>query len=210
MFSYLFDGSERIFNKKKDIIIFTADHGEEFIHENGYFHHGRSANIETMRVPLLLYLPELAPLTIHRYVENASIFPTILELLPLEQNYLNQLNLSTSSLLKFISTPENKKDKSYVLYEAIFLDDDLHTYLPRAVDVHESKCIIRNDGYKLIYDTTTKESKLFDLNSDPQEEYDLLKLKGRRFYRIAKELFKQLKKRTNLLYDYRQLSEFKQ
>lgn len=209
LFNYLFNCSDHIFDKKKDIIIFTADHGEEFPHENGYYHHGRSPYLETMRVPLLLYLPGRAPLKIHRYVENASIFPTILELLGIEQIYLKALDLSTSSLLKFISTPENKEDKSYVLYEAIYLDDNLHKKLPEAVDVHESKSIIRSDGYKLIYDTTTKESILFDLKSDPQEKYDLLKLKDGRFQKIAKELFEQLKLRTNLLYDYRQLSEIR-
>jgi len=210
LFNYLYNCPDHIFDKKKDIIIFTADHGEEFPHENGYYHHGRSPYIETMRVPLLFYLPGRAPLKIHRYVENASIFPTLLELLGIEQIYLKALDLSTTSLLKFISTPETKDDKSYVLYEAIYLDDDLHKKLPDAVDVHESKSIIRSDGYKLIYDTTIKESKLFDLNSDPQEKYDLLKLKDGRFQKIAKELFKQLKLKTNLLYDYRQLSEFRQ
>jgi len=202
-FSYLFNTPATIFDKKNDIIIFTADHGEEFPHENGYHHHGRSPYIETMRVPLLLYLYGRTSLTIHLYVENTSICPTILELLGFKQALIEKLYLSTTSLSKFILKPENKKDISYVLSEAIYLDKNL----PESLVVHESKSIIRSDGYKLIYDTTTKESILFDLETDPQEKYDLLKLNDSRFQQIAKELFQQLKSRTNLLYDYRQLSE---
>lgn len=202
-FYYLFNCPSHIFNKGKDIIIFTADHGEEFPHENGYYHHGRSPYIETMRVPLLLYLYGRDPLTIYRYVENASIYPTIMELLGFEQNYIESLGLSTTSLLRFISIPENKRDISYVLSEAIYMDKNL----PISLDVNESKSIIRSDGYKLIYNTTTKKSMLFDLENDPKEENNLLESKDIHLKQIAMELFQQLKNRTNLLYDYRQLSK---
>ncbi len=209
LFNYLFNCSDQIFDKKKDIIFFTADHGEEFPHENGYYHHGRSPYIETMKVPLLLYSFGKTPITISRYVENSSIFPTILDLLGFDQEYIKSLNLSTSSLMRFITVPENLENKSYALSEAIFLDSDLKKFLPEALDCHESKSIIRSDGYKLIYDTTTKESRLFNLELDPEEKNDLLRLKINRFRQIAEELFLELKKRTNLLYDYRQLSEIK-
>ncbi|MFC1488213.1 sulfatase [Thermodesulfobacteriota bacterium] len=201
LFDFLFNSPKSLFDKNKDIIIFTADHGEEFPHENGYYHHGRSPYIETIRVPLLFYIPSYTPTTVNRYVENASIFPTILELLGFGKVYIEELALSTTSLLEFLSAPKKGGKVTYVLSEAIAID----THVPEHLEAHESKTLVRSDGYKLIYDTMIKQSRLFHLKTDPLEEKDLSNLKG--YQPILRELFEQLDKKTNLLYDYRDVSE---
>jgi arylsulfatase A-like enzyme len=62
------------------ILVFAADHGEEFL-EHGDIKHCRNLFDTTIRTPLLLRVPGAAPRQVADPVENLDIVPTVLDLL---------------------------------------------------------------------------------------------------------------------------------
>jgi arylsulfatase A-like enzyme len=65
----------------KTLVIFTADHGEEFF-EHSYFSHGAALYQESVRVPLIVKWPDQAPSQTKRIARNVSalqIIATILQ-----------------------------------------------------------------------------------------------------------------------------------
>jgi len=69
----------------KTLIVFTSDHGEEFL-EHGNMFHGQSAYGELSQVPLFFHLPGLVPATVvNETVESIDIMPTVLALAGLKE-----------------------------------------------------------------------------------------------------------------------------
>ncbi|MEZ6015313.1 MAG: sulfatase [Planctomycetota bacterium] len=64
------------------VVVFTADHGEEFL-EHGSFEHGHSLFEELLHVPLMIRAPGLAPTVVEDRVRLVDVAPTICELLDL-------------------------------------------------------------------------------------------------------------------------------
>jgi arylsulfatase A-like enzyme len=62
------------------LVVFTADHGEEFL-DHGKWLHGRSVFDELVRVPLIVKLPGQADAgrRVRDQVRSVDILPTILE-----------------------------------------------------------------------------------------------------------------------------------
>ena len=96
-FLFLFDGAVFDFDKNligklmselkrlkinnKTIVIITADHGNEY-YEHGNFGHGRFLFDESIRVPLIIYIPGLKEaLKSDKLAESIDILPTLLDLL---------------------------------------------------------------------------------------------------------------------------------
>jgi len=65
---------------EKTIVIITADHGEEFLDHEGYWH-GCTLYNELLRVPLIVHLPSGADERFSERVSTIDIFPTIFELM---------------------------------------------------------------------------------------------------------------------------------
>lgn len=80
------------------IILFTGDHGEEFM-EKGHWGHGHGTTFpeEQIRVPLVLHLPGHAPKVIRHRTSHLEISPTLLGALGVSQNTLTYS--SSTSLL---------------------------------------------------------------------------------------------------------------
>jgi hypothetical protein len=74
----LFAGLERLGLAGETLVIFTADHGEEFA-EHGHLVHTQ-AYPECLRIPLLAVLPGAPPGRVARVVETVDFAPTIYEL----------------------------------------------------------------------------------------------------------------------------------
>ena len=66
---------------EKTLVVFTSDHGEEFL-EHGWMFHGQSAYGELANVPLIMRRPGAVPagVTIDQTVRSIDIMPTVLEL----------------------------------------------------------------------------------------------------------------------------------
>jgi arylsulfatase A-like enzyme len=72
----------RNIDTKNTVVVFTADHGEEFGEHGGQYHY--TFYDEVMRVPLMIEAPGLAPGTDRTQAEQIDLLPTILDLLGVE------------------------------------------------------------------------------------------------------------------------------
>ena len=70
----------------KTLIVFTSDHGEEFL-DHGRMFHGQTAYAELDQVPLFFHLPGVVPskVVVDQTVQSIDIMPTILALAGLRE-----------------------------------------------------------------------------------------------------------------------------
>lgn len=191
LLDFLFKGPKDAFDSRRDILVFTSDHGEEFEAENGFCWHGRSPAIENLRVPLIVSLPGVEPGSSPGWVENRALFGTILTAAGLENRIpARQAGPTLLPLMR----GERPDGDGWCLAEALYKD-------PLWPKVNETKSLISPDGFKLDYDTRTRQVKLFDLNTDPTEDHDLSRADEHRD-RIN-DMKARLSKLTKLNYDYR-------
>jgi choline-sulfatase len=132
------------------LVIVTNDHGEE-IDDHGRHGHGHTLYQELIRSPLLMrYPPLISPTRVRAIVESVDLLPTVAELLGLPaQPGLDGVSLTPTLVGRPPSLP------TYALAE--FLDDQ------RALMVGRWKLLAGANGWR----------KLYDLESDPQEQIDL-------------------------------------
>ena len=88
--AYVDSTLERLFNslKQKDlykntVIVLTGDHGES-LGEHGEETHGFLAYNATLRIPLIIYSPDLEPQSVDQNVSHIDLFPTICERLGMD------------------------------------------------------------------------------------------------------------------------------
>jgi arylsulfatase A-like enzyme len=77
----LLEGLASLGLDKKTLVVYTGDHGEEFL-EHGRTFHGQTTYGELNEVPLLLWQPGVVPkgVVVEDAVETVDVMPTILEL----------------------------------------------------------------------------------------------------------------------------------
>jgi arylsulfatase A-like enzyme len=134
-------------------LLFVSDHGEEF-QEHGRIGHQATLHVEQLRVPMILYVPGLAPQVIEEPVGLADVMPTVLELLGvappagLDGRSLVPLlrgeELPGTGGFRFSEVEKQRKISSWMSPEA-----------------------------HLLLDHDTDEVKLYDLLLDPTEQHDL-------------------------------------
>lgn len=135
---------------KKTIIVFTADHGEEF-KEHGEFDHIQLYN-EIIHVPLIITWPGIEKKTvINQNVRTIDIMPTLFELLNISFN----TPIRGSSLLGFLDG-STKEDRDVVSQQ--FEDSE--------VFIHKNDKYIRQV-------TQNKKDELYNLAKDPEEKVNL-------------------------------------
>jgi len=134
----------------RTILIVQADHGEAF-GEHGSQTHGTTLYDEVLRVPLLFKIPGVKPRRIPTPVTTMDLAPTILEIFgrPIPASFMGQSLVPT---LK--GAPQNSTR-------------------PIAAENRLQQTLILPNGLKVIYDTRTKSSELYDLKQDPGETRDL-------------------------------------
>lgn len=77
----LLEGLRSLALSERTLVVFTSDHGEEFL-EHGRTFHGQSVYGELARVPLVFYGPGRVPpgRVVEQTVQSIDILPTVLEL----------------------------------------------------------------------------------------------------------------------------------
>jgi arylsulfatase A-like enzyme len=132
------------------LIVFAADHGEEFM-EHGHVKHCRGVWNTLTHVPLIFRFPDISGgKRITPTVQNLDIVPTLLDYLGIESD---EIELEGVSLRPLIEDREPTQ---------IFAFTDSGKY--RAVD----------DGrFHLILDGANRSVTFFDTLSDPLEQHDL-------------------------------------
>ncbi len=136
------------------LLIFTADHGEEFF-DHGRLGHRHSVYQELIHIPLIIRLPgkRAAGTVIDTPVSILDILPTMLDLL----NLPIPEHLSGVSLKPLI---EGVKTKARPLYCEV------------KNRVGESRCLVEFP-WKVIYHFYNKATELYNLETDPKEKVDL-------------------------------------
>jgi choline-sulfatase len=138
----------------QSVVLFLADHGEEF-YEHGDLTHGQNLYGETVRVPLLLYLPKpdapRGPVTTN--VTTLDVVPTLRSLLQLPPSKQDQGQdlLAAAAERPVVGFLAGKSGQHA-------LDNDL-----RSIVVERHRLIDYGEGHV----------ELYDIAADPQEREDL-------------------------------------
>lgn len=145
------------------ILVFAADHGEEFL-EHGHIKHCRTVFDTLVRVPLVFHIPGVDARTVARPVQNLDITPTILDYLGIDTTGLTLEGRSLRPLIEGAG-------------------EDLPQFSFSGADRSAA------DGrFKLIHDLAAGTFALYDLKADPGETRDVLAGQRRDFHRLRQTL----------------------
>lgn len=153
------------------VVVFTADHGEEFM-EHGWIGHTRSLYEELVRVPLIIRVPGGAPAVVHRPVSLVSLVPTLLDLLcgsVLDEEYAFQ----GPSLAPLLGGGEANRGEWDGDAEDIFFEVSFDQPEEWGAEKTAHKKGILLDGWKLIRDETGGGLELYNLDNDPGESTNM-------------------------------------
>jgi arylsulfatase A-like enzyme/4-amino-4-deoxy-L-arabinose transferase-like glycosyltransferase len=146
------------------LVVFTADHGEEFL-DHGWLGHVRSLYEELVRVPLVVRDPGAAdvPRSVATPVSLVSLVPTILARLGAPAD----ARLDGPSLARVI------EEGGEPAAEAVFAEV---AYVPLVLPFSKKRTFkqaVIGERFKLIRDLESERLELFDLSRDPDERSDL-------------------------------------
>ena len=142
------------FGEDRNVLIFTADHGEYFL-ERGRFFHGRDVYRELIHAPLFIAgaIDEALHGTVaHQPVETRSIPKTVAGILGMRGDTFDGIDL--------LSVARGGRSAP-VFSEGSY-----------ALGTDDQKRAVVHDGWKLIHDLDHDRFELFELTSDPAERYD--------------------------------------
>jgi arylsulfatase len=134
-------------------VVFTADHGEEFL-DHGHVGHTNTLHHELLDVPLIVKVPGLEKGVVDRPVASVDVVPTILDALHLEA----PCRLTGHSLRR-------AADGS---------DDEVHPIFAETESKQGLSLRCAQVGpWKLVRELGSGQRWLYDLASDPRELHDL-------------------------------------
>ncbi len=151
---------------KKTLIILTSDHGEVLGEHNAYFYHVGCYE-ENIRVPLIIRYPRLFPKgkVVSKQVSLIDIAPTILESLNIKKSFYMQ----GESLLSFM--------KHWRRYNADYV-----------LSFMKESYALRSEHWKLYHNGESNSWELYNLKSDPKEQYNLSDKNPNEFEKMRKIL----------------------
>ncbi len=135
------------------VIVLVSDHGEE-LWDHGGFEHGHTLYQELLHVPLVIWGPQVQSRRIASPVSIEDVFPTVLEALELPVPE----GISGRSLWPALTSTEAVASRPLVA--------EANLYGP------ERKTLIRWP-HKVVLNVVTRQRRLYDLASDPDEKIDL-------------------------------------
>lgn len=145
------------------LVVVTADHGDEF-HEHGQYGHGNLPYDELIRVPLIFRFPDDVDLprgeTVDSIVRCLDIVPTALDIVEADLSEQHRRRLAGESLLPLVRG-ENRDESPVVVTEKRVKGEDSY------------RIGFRTECWKYLYDGTTGERVLYDLEHDPGETTDV-------------------------------------
>ncbi|MBK8143449.1 MAG: sulfatase [Chitinophagaceae bacterium] len=147
---------------KSTAVLYTSDQGF-FLGENGWFDK-RFAYDVSMQTPLLMRWPgQIKPGSVtNSMVQNIDYAPTILDIAGVPvPGWMQGL-----SLKQLVTNKKKTLNRNYLYYHYYEFVRD-HTVIPHLA--------VRGTRYKLIYFYTVNEWELYDLETDPQEQKNLIR-----------------------------------
>jgi arylsulfatase A-like enzyme/HEAT repeat protein len=133
------------------IIVVAADHGEEF-GEHGGRYHGSTLYEEQLHVPLIVYVPGVAPHVVTEQVELVDLTPTLMNLLDIPV----PVRMRGQDLGPWLNVPPAPADR-----------------LPPAFAELEDRRMVVYRNEKLICDLHWGFCAYYDLATDPGEKHNL-------------------------------------
>ena len=162
----LFTTLEELSLSKNTIVIFTSDHGTSIGEKKGERFYGTYTYDYTIKVFLMMHIPNEIPKIINYQCSHLDIFPTVLDLANLDVNkhYDNKHydNMYGKSLFNFINESE------FADREVFVETGGLHGYWP-SPKKHNIFCV-RNNCKKLIYNDSSQSWEFYNLEKDPMEQ----------------------------------------
>jgi arylsulfatase A-like enzyme len=135
---------------KDTIIIFTSDHGEEFM-EHGSLGHVTKLYNEDIKIPLIIFAPKLERKRIDNIVQSIDIFPTVFGMLGInDPDFREQM--------QGINMLTNKNEYVFSEYSG------------------SEKQMVTDGRYKLIENSIgggMKTYEFYDLTTDPDEKTNI-------------------------------------
>jgi len=131
-------------------VILFADHGEAFF-EHRYIGHNTQLYEESIRVPLMVSLPGLAPRRVSDVVELTDLAPTVLELAGLSDR------------------AERKAMQGRSLVPLLYGEDLPEKLAFSRTLWNQPRYAARASRFKFIWDSRNGSSELYDLEKDPGE-----------------------------------------
>ncbi len=146
--------------RDRTVVIVTSDHGEAF-GEHGMIRHGFEVWEELVRIPLILFIPDVPSRTITARRSIIDVAPTVLELLNVPWDEADALR--GTSLLRDVelSKPEEAKERP------VFVD------MPEGPHNKERRAYY--DGHHKLVTSQGRVLGLYNLDDDPGEKTDLSK-----------------------------------
>ena len=147
----------------QSLIVITSDHGEEF-KEHGQFFHKQLYYRPNLHVPLIIRMPDYPKrqIRINELVQSIDLLPTIVEIAGLPPHSEAQ----GRSLLPVIGQNTNFVDNLLRKVSRPFRKN-VHFSFAEYKAKKQSRSIITNDGYQMIYNINLDRTFLFNLNDDP-------------------------------------------
>ncbi|MBN2445896.1 MAG: sulfatase [Phycisphaerae bacterium] len=148
----LLDAVDEMGLKSSTVVVFVADHGEEFL-DHGGFEHGHTLYEELMHVPLMIRMPgRVQPSLVQTPVGLIDVAPTLCALTGVKVDPA----FTGHSLLDTIAQPTETARP--ILLEGNFWGPPFRGWL--------------HDGHKLIVGPGST-VRLYDLKQDPREQNDI-------------------------------------
>jgi len=168
------------------LVVFTADHGEEFM-EHEWIGHTRTLYNELINIPLVFYLPgKIKPSVVDTLVSQVDISPTIIQLTAGKEDSSMQ-GLSLVPLLK----GENDPAFDRVLHTEVSFSSSSETK-----EAYKTASIRNN--LKVIHDETTDTYECLDMVNDPAEKKNVCSEKAQIFKELTQDLKQWSKSRPAL------------
>ena len=155
---------EELSLSNKTIVIFTSDHGTSIGEKKGERFYGTYTYDYTIKVFLIMYIPNETPEIINHQCSHLDIVPSVVELANLDTNEYCK-HKPGKSLFNFIYNLESEDREIFVE------TGGLHGYHP-SPKKHNVFCV-RNNSKKLIYNDSPQTWEFYDLQNDPLEKNNI-------------------------------------
>ena len=157
---------------KDSIIIFTADHGEEFFEHRGLKHTSKLFE-ELIHVPFIINIPGFeGGLKVKTIISHLDLLPTLCGLLEINWEESNFCGSAFNNSLRSVLAQQ----KNFVIAETIYNENGEMPTDQKVFDLQRVPKIysLRTAKWKLIRDSVNGPTYLFDLQEDEKEQINLI------------------------------------
>ena len=178
----LFDWLEKSGRISDTIVVLMADHAES-LGERAVYKHSTQLYDEQAQIPMIFYVPGLAPRRVSDYVSSIDLGTTILNSVGI-QPPREYIGVSLLPLMRGepFAHPPVFGEQVYT-HDARFVPPEKYTH-----PASKKFMVITQDGFKLIYNRDYYSFELYNLRDDPGELnnlYDQMPEKARRLRKLV-------------------------